>query len=64
MTKVNLSPLSTLEDADIISEFLDTQMGEFNQAYSLADLLTELHRRNFLGLSEAATEVIKKSTVV
>ena len=57
------SPLSALEDADIISEFMDTQMGEFNQAYSLGELLTELHRRNFLALSEAATEIIQKSTV-
>jgi hypothetical protein len=57
------SQLSELEDADIISEFMDTQMGEFNEAYSLGDLLTELHRRKFLALSDAATEIIQKSTV-
>lgn len=55
--------LSPLDDADIISEFLDAQMGELNQAYSLGELLTELHRRNFLTLSDAATEIMNKPTV-
>jgi hypothetical protein len=60
----NSSSLEDLEDSEIIFEFMETQMGEFNSAIGLGDLLVELHDRKFLTLTEEAVEIYKKATVV